>query len=453
MIDREKNQRRLTIIELNEANLEILQHYGSRLPHLNKLLQMPRTLTSTDDNYDSGYLEPWVQWVSIHTGEPASSHKVKHLGDLPESRFSQLWERLSAHNVTSGIWGVMNGARRKAEHCLFFVADPWTFSADPFPDRLHGLTDFARYIAKNYCALNPFKMIAHAWVYGLALLQSCGFSQLCQASWLLVTGVFRFGPRHMVLGAFFEYLSTVAFVRYKKELDPSVSIVFLNLIAHIQHHHWKRADTGSAELAYGYKVMDMAVGEVLDALAKDELLLAINGLSQSNTNHEEAWIQYRQKDQEAFLQALSLQIDRVEALMTHDAHIFFASEALRERAFQVLSQGTVNGHRLFEVEKDAAQPTKLFYRLEFTGPLSPTDHFVADGKEYKFFEHFKTIIVRTGKHNQNGFAFQSERILPDQIINHQIYDHVCAFFGIPTESAATAPASASATTQVAINTR
>lgn len=123
------------IIELNEFNVELLMSatQSYHLPALAKVLAMPRTNYRTQDRYDSGFLEPWVQWVSIHASIPSSLHQIKHLGDVPDLGFEQGWETLSRHQITTGVWGVMNGARRNAEHVAFFLPDPWTFSENAHP--------------------------------------------------------------------------------------------------------------------------------------------------------------------------------------------------------------------------------------------------------------------------------------------------------------------------------
>src|SRR5579872_6420621 len=140
------------IVELNEFNVELLtaacqQHY---LPSIAKVLALPSSTYKTPDRYNSGYLEPWVQWVSIHTGQNSRLHHIKHLGDVPDLQQEQCWETLSKHNITTGVWGVMNGAKRSAQHAQFFLPDPWTFTEGGTPDALNALLDLPRYLSKHY---------------------------------------------------------------------------------------------------------------------------------------------------------------------------------------------------------------------------------------------------------------------------------------------------------------
>jgi hypothetical protein len=86
-----------------------------------------------------------VQWVSVHTGVPSSQHGVKNLGDVPNLAEDQIWERWSRRGLSSIVWGVMNGDRRKAENCRIFIPDPWTFSESAYPRNFQGLIALPRY--------------------------------------------------------------------------------------------------------------------------------------------------------------------------------------------------------------------------------------------------------------------------------------------------------------------
>jgi hypothetical protein len=142
----------MLLVELNEFNKDLLKSAAEslKLKNIQKILALTEFHTITDDTYDSGYLEPWVQWVSVHTGTPSAKHQIKHLGDVPNVTEPQIWERLSEKGVTCGVWGAMNASRNAARNCLFFLPDPWTFTELGYPEPLNQLLDLPRYISKNY---------------------------------------------------------------------------------------------------------------------------------------------------------------------------------------------------------------------------------------------------------------------------------------------------------------
>jgi len=145
--------RRLMLIELNEFSVDLLRRGVEELDlrNLRRLLAMDASRTTTQDQVEHRGLDPWVQWVSVHTGVPSSTHGILHLGDTPGNLgFHQVWERLSELGVSSGLWGAMNANRPGASECRFFLPDPWTFSERAYPEELNGLLELPRYYSTNY---------------------------------------------------------------------------------------------------------------------------------------------------------------------------------------------------------------------------------------------------------------------------------------------------------------
>lgn len=422
-------RKRIVLFEVNEVNYELLLEAAAcgKYPGIEKLTSLQYTETTTNDHYGSGYLEPWVQWVSIHTGCPSSEHHVMHLGDVPNAEFPQIWETLSQRGIHSGIWGIMNGSRREAVNCDFFVCDPWTASSDPYPVDLKRFTSLCQYISRNYLNINVLKFLFFGVEYGWSLLTTVPLSQLFTATGLVCTGLLQFGPSHAVLGSFYEYTSAALFALQKGNYQPALAVFFFNTLAHSQHHYWKNYGSISAELHFAFLVLDKTLQLLFSGLKPGEVLLVANGLSQQNTNQEEPWVLYRPKEPALMLKALGFKFERVEPLMTHDAHVFFKDQAARDQAVVKLDAITVVGKKLFYVEADRENPIKLFYRLEFTDHLEQSANFVCNDRSYRFFDHFVQIVVRTGRHNQRGFVLQTSPITPEKVLNHQIHDYICNY--------------------------
>ena len=116
--------------------------------------------------------------------------------------------------------------------------------------------------------------------------------------------------------------------------------------------------------------------------------------------------------------------------MTHDAQVLFASEDDRDVAAAVLRGARILDKPMFCVEPDEQDACKLFYRLDFTDRVDEHVEFALAGRSYRFAEFFQSIVQRTGRHIQEGFVFQSERIAPERMANHELYRCICAYFGI-----------------------
>ncbi len=419
----EKN--RVLFIELNEFNYELLDTASRHLnlKHIQKILALNATQTHTDDLYESDYLEPWVQWVSLHTGSSSQEHKIKHLGDVPHLDNEQIWEKLSKEGVTSGIWGAMNASKAQAENCLFFLPDPWTASEGAYPSELEPLLDLLRYSTKNYLNASHLKLIQKIGRFLLFLTKAGALNSFRKEIPNLVKHIKKFKGESFAYISLFDYLSTLLFLKMKQKYNPHFSSIFLNSLAHMQHHHWKCEDyKSSPRFKYALEYLDRAFKAILDHLQPEDTLIIANALSQKNTNQDKPWILYRQKDQQLFLQEVGLTFSKVESHMTHDAHLFFKDAEACQKAEKVLKEATIEGSPLFDVESYKEDPLKLFYKILFTDKVSKEAQITVDGKNHYFFDLFQSIIERTGKHVQTGLMLSNQDCFPKEIKNHEIFD-------------------------------
>ena len=85
------NVKNLIFIELNELNFKYAQKYISKfnLKNLRKLCDQDYIKTIANEDYE--YLEPWIQWTSIHTGLSAKEHKVFRLGDIINTKLKDIF--------------------------------------------------------------------------------------------------------------------------------------------------------------------------------------------------------------------------------------------------------------------------------------------------------------------------------------------------------------------------
>lgn len=415
---------KVLFIALNEFNEDLLRDAISKhpLPHLSKMLSFHRTITWTDDTYESDLLEPWVQWVSIHTGLSSASHGIRHLGDVPDLSTPQLWESLSEQGITSGVWGPMNASRGSADQCLFFLPDPWTASELAYPPSLNEILDPLRYVCKNYVQRSNLLLLKKLRKF-LTHLHSHGLT----ATYLkelptLFKHLLRFGKEPLI--SFAESLSASLFLSYRKKYNPDFSFLFLNNMAHLQHHHWHKI---TPEILHGLFTLDQILGRLF---ADEGILLIANGFSQKNTNDEAPWILYRQIDQALFLKTIGISCKRVEPHMTHDAHLFFSTREACRAAEQILEEATIQGQKLFLVEAYPHEPLKLFYRILFTDPVPEGVVFEIHGKTFPFHSLFKAIVQRTGKHIPQGVLYSNRANLPKQMYNHEIFDVILRLFSL-----------------------
>ncbi|MFI4938622.1 MAG: hypothetical protein ACHQJ6_08995 [Candidatus Berkiellales bacterium] len=426
------NAKNVLIVELNEFNADLLasaiQQYS--FPNLAKVLSLPRSSTLTDDFYHSGYLEPWVQWVSIHTGVPSSTHKIKHLGDVPYLHYQQCWDGLGEHQVTTGVWGCMNSSCNQ-KNVLFFLPDPWTFSEEAVPKVLNRLLALPRYLAKNYRNLKPWDIVAKAINLFRFIATSGVGGKIFKESIKLFFPLRKFSKQSVFI-VFFDYIATLFFIQYKKRYLPQCAFLFLNSLAHLQHHHWREGGV-TPEILFGLQTLEKIFAALFKAFPHDALVVH-NGLSQMNTHHEKPWVLYRQKDPIKFLKALEIPFVRVEQNMTHDGHAFFATPEACQQAYSDLTAAKIQQQALFHVEINPSDPCKLFYQLSFTDQMENKKEVVFEfrGKAYRFFNFFDEVITRTGRHIPMGTILSDTIYFPHQLYNHE-FNHYLYYYLLPME--------------------
>src|SRR5262249_4132479 len=153
-----------------------------------------------------------------------------------------------------------------------------------------------------------------------------------------------FKGEHFVSISFIDYLSAKIFLNYKKKYDPEFSVLFLNGIAHLQHHHWDELNyKDNKPLKYGLKYIDRVLKDIFAALGREDIFMMMTALSQENTNTDPSWYLYRQRDQANFLNRVGIPFETVEPHMTYDAHIFFSTEADCNNAIHILQNAQIRG--------------------------------------------------------------------------------------------------------------
>jgi hypothetical protein len=430
--------KKVLILELNEFNVELLKTAVEklRLPNFSQLLQFKRYEYISDDkveSYDGGGLEPWIQWVSIHTGFPLSQHKIRNLGDVPDSSVKQFWEVLEENNLTTGIWGVMSGRGpdNSSKNVSFFLPDPWTISETATPKELNDFLELPRYIASNYYYLSPWSILIKGWKFAKIIFKN-GLAGVVFLELLkLFPAILRFKFQYFIFSLFFDFISTKLFLKYKNKCQPDCCVLFINSIAHIQHHHWVEEDKKiTAPIAFGLEYIDKLFSDLLSRRGCNETIVLHNGLSQKSMANEPPWFLYRQKDPINFFMNIDLGMAEVEQLMTHEAHVNFKTEADCQRAYAALSSSKLGLKNVFYVELDRSSKKRLFYRLNITHLVEGNPVILIGQKEFRFFELFEKVALRTGTHVPTGTIFSENVEFENAIPNHEFNKYVYRYLDV-----------------------
>ena len=95
------------------------------MPNFKKIFEIQPPIETTSEK-EYKLLEPWVQWVTIHSGKSFDEHKVFRLGDIVNNpKISQIFEELESEGLSVAAVSPFN-ADNRLKSPSFFVPDPWT---------------------------------------------------------------------------------------------------------------------------------------------------------------------------------------------------------------------------------------------------------------------------------------------------------------------------------------
>ena len=182
-------KKRLLLVELNEVNFDVVKKYVADEPHLfptfQKILSWENRKTSSEAEYD--HLEPWIQWVSAHTGQTYQQHGVFRLGDMVRSDHLQIFERVESAGFSVGAISPMN-AKNNLAHPKYFIPDPWTETP---PDNswwsINLSTALSQAVNDNASARLSFSTLV---ILLMAVIKFAKYA-ITQNMWLLLSGLYQ----------------------------------------------------------------------------------------------------------------------------------------------------------------------------------------------------------------------------------------------------------------------
>ena len=398
------------LLGLNELNVDYIKFYISQglLPNFKRLFEIQEPIETTSEK-EYKLLEPWVQWVTIHTGKTYEQHNVFRLGDIvnhPE--LSQLFEELENEGLSVGAISPFN-AENRLKNPSFFVPDPWT-KTNPSGNWIVKALYQAVHQSVNDNAkskLNFKSMIS----LGLGLLLYVPISR-----WLhYVKIVFKAknpGAKAVILDSL---LADVYLTLWKKH-KPDFSNLFLNSGAHIQHHYlfnskaykgdlknpdWYCPD-GFDPLIQILSEYDCQIGKLLKL--KDVKIIVTTGLHQQP--HEHLTFYWRLNEHVKFAEMIGIKnFSEILPRMSRDFLIKFNNETDTSNAKNLLNSfyASKDDIKLFEVDN---RGTSLFVELVYPNDIDESDSIYSKTSKLKL-EKFKSYIafvaIKNGEHNGIGY--------------------------------------------------
>ncbi|TDU24141.1 hypothetical protein DFR24_4404 [Panacagrimonas perspica] len=410
------SNRRLILVELNEVNLDVARSYVPKLglKHFEQLLSAGVRRTSSESEYEQ--LEPWIQWVSAHSGLTAAEHAIFRLGDIVGSGVPQIFEQVEAAGLSVGAVSPMNTENRLRSPA-YFIPDPWTRTP----------TDGSGWSRRLWTAISQAvnDNSSGRITAGSAFALACGLLRFAQPRhydlYLSLLRRSRGAPwrKALFLDLFLHDLHVRLYGRHR----PNFSTLFLNAGAHIQHHYFFNGkldrpvaqrnpawyiDPSADPIAEMLQVYDAILGDYLRL--PDASLLVATGLTQ--VPYERVTFYYRLKDHAAFLRMLGIRHVRVLPRMTRDFVIEFADAADAASAQRSLSalRFAHDGELLFaEIDN---RGDSLFVTLTYPNEIEASALVEGAAAPFLLAGHVVFVAIKNGMHAAHGYVCGVGEVTP-----------------------------------------
>ncbi|WP_268123048.1 alkaline phosphatase family protein [Roseivirga pacifica] len=425
--------KKLILLGLNELNLEYVENYISKghLPNFKHLFEnYGYKQTTSEAEYH--LLEPWIQWVTLHTGKTYEEHRVFRLGDIVDRKdIYQLWEIAEEKGLTVGAVSPFNTDNR-LKNAKFFVPDPWTktrAAGDAFVKQVSAAVSQAvNDNAKG--GLNKASIMALLKTY-LKVVPVSKYNEYLS----LVAGIkSKVGTKAVILD---KLLGDLFMSQWKKH-KPDFSSLFLNTGAHFQHHYMFNsiAYNGEFENPEWYcpnnqdplfeilNEYDKLLGRLLKTGAR---LLVATGLHQKP--HKHLTYYWRLKEHDEFLRLAGISnYQEVIPRMSRDFLVNFDDTVKAKEVEEKLSlfKAIHDGENIFTIDN---RGKSLF--VELTYPKNIPDNFDIQGDRIieNFGKYVAFVAIKNGEHDGVGYFIDTqENELPETFELARVFDHIISSF-------------------------
>ena len=399
------------LLGLNELNFDYVKYYINQgiLPNFKRMFNIqPPIVTTSESEYR--LLEPWVQWVTIHSGKSFEDHKIFRLGDIvnyPE--ISQIFEELEEEGLSVGAVSPFN-AENRLRNPAFFIPDPWT-KTEPSGNWIvkalyQAVHQSVNDNAKSKLSLKSMFSLCLGLLICVPLLR---WSHYLRTIWKLN----KPGTKAIILDSL---LADVHLYLWKKK-KPDFSKLFLNSGAHIQHHYLFNSKAYGGEIRnpewycpHGYDPLiqilseyDKQIGRLLKL--KDVKIIIATGLHQQP--HENLTYYWRLKEHIKFAEEIGVEnISEIIPRMSRDFLVKFDSELYALSAEKLLNSfyASRDDKKIFDIDN---RGVSLFVELIYPDDIKENDSIYSKETNLKL-EKFKSFLafvaIKNGEHNGIGYV-------------------------------------------------
>jgi hypothetical protein len=447
----------IILVEFNELCPTLINRWiaSGDLPNFARLRASCTVYVTEADELQAPYLQPWIQWYSLHTGVPFREHRVFQLSEGANREFPDLWQLLIGQGHRVMNFSSMNCRQFSAPGSVY-LPDPWNDKQHAFPSKLETFRTFLAKAVQEQAA-TPWTVTEVLRAGAFLLANGLRPATVLAAIKQLVAERTSDVPTRWRRVRILDLILLDVFLHLYRDYRPQFATYFSNSTAHLQHAYWRflepqhfsepvsdadRRAYGQA-VKFGYRSMDEQLGRIMRAAERvgARIMFATALSQQAYLAYEGRGGRhyYRPTDLKDLLRRLSVHPKSIQPIMAHQYILEFESERERKAAEAALTCPTVNGKQLFDVA-NGETPDKLIFGSQVYAALPPDTKVKwsadpADAGE-SFFAHFRELeATKSGCHHPDGcFWIQTgaHRSAEEKISILDVAPTILRHFGVPS---------------------
>ncbi len=411
------------LLEFNELCPSLIKRFieEGKLPNFQKLYEQSEVYT-TDAEQEAPFLEPWIQWVTVHSGVPYSEHQVFLLDDGYKLKSKSIWDILSDAGLKVWICGSMN-VTYNYPLTGYIMPDFWSTKVAPNSEELLPYFRFVQKQVQEHTNDSvPFSRADY--------LRFLGFMSSHGLSLNTISAIIQQLIREKIAGKYRWQRATLAdklqfdlFRWYYQKFGPNFSTFFINSTAHFQHMYWRNMESDKFKIKpskkeqaeyenailYGYQEMDKLIGKFLNLLDDKTTLILSTALSQQPclTYEETGGKRFcRPRKFESLLEFAGVKSKYISSpVMAEEFHIRFENEQDATDAEQKLIKLQINQRPIMRLRrngKDIFGGCGIFESI----PKNAILNIANSEKSIPLFNIFYQIEdIKSGMHHPDGILW------------------------------------------------
>lgn len=288
-------RRKVLLLEFNEINWTVADPLikKGKLPNLAAMCAQG-TKASPVATERPPYLDPWITWITLHTGVPREMHGASVLGQDSHTITAKCsWQYAAEAGRSVGVFGSI-GAYPPAPVPGFIVPGPFAPDNETFPPELQPVQALNRRYTQVHARAAEQQSLLEMIAQGAELFKLGLKPATCaRIARQLVEERFNkhIGWKRVSLQPLINY---DFFAETYRRFQPEFATWHTNHAAHYMHHYWRAYDDSEflvrsspeekarygGAVEYGYEVCDELLGRFMKLVGDDTVLVLASSMGQ-----------------------------------------------------------------------------------------------------------------------------------------------------------------------------